>query len=95
VGNVIPVCWLAYSLDGPTSNAIQARQENVAELASQIQSAEISDDDSAESQRKPSKTSHTKKHTLAEIKEQVKLQEGSSVSFVIIGTCQFVRLSTK
>jgi len=63
------------------------KQPNVADLASQIQSAEITDDDdSGDSQPKVSRSSHTKKKTLDEIKEKIKLQEGSSVSFVIIGT---------
>jgi hypothetical protein len=78
---------LAYTLDLRTATAAQPKQPNVAELASQIQSAEITDDDdSTDSQPKSSKPLQTKKKTLDEIKEQIRLQEGSSVSFVIIGT---------
>jgi hypothetical protein len=59
----------------------------VADLAFQIESAEITDDDEpGDSQSKVSKPSQTKKKTLDEIKEHIGLEEGSSASFVIIGT---------
>lgn len=74
-------------LDTRTAPIASLKQPNIAALASQIQSAEITDDDdSGDSQTKAVKQSQPKKKTLDEIKEQIRLQEGSSVSFVIIGT---------
>lgn len=75
-------------LDARFANNARTKQPSVADsLVFPIESAEVTDDDeSGDSQSKVSKPSQTKKKTLDEIKEHIGLQEGSSVSFVIIGT---------
>lgn len=60
-----------------------AEQPSVGSLASNIQSVDLNDD-STEATEQPS--SQNKMKTIDEIKEQLQRQEGSSVSFVIIGS---------
>jgi hypothetical protein len=63
------------------------RQPDIPKLASDILSVELNTQVAEEVDTQLSaKGSQSRRKTLDEIKDQVKLQEGSSVSFVIVGT---------